>query len=176
MGRVHGDTSVVFCRGLLHQPATMPKLSVEDTSCNVKKLDLRAYGVDKPECYVIVKCGGKEVKTAKLPGLDPVFEETFDFEFEDPASTKFSGVFFMGTDGNEVQIGDEIDFLLTALVKGKPTYKAIIVPGGKVEMLATAVDFGKEAEEGSKDVDDLFDALDDDEGGMMMDDDDEDDE
>merc|ERR1712170_113378 len=138
-------TSVVFCRGLLHQPATMPKLSVEVTSCNVKKLDLKAYGVDKPECYVIVKCGGKEVKTVKLPGLDPVFEETFDFEFEDPASTKFSGVFFMGTAGN-------------------------------VEMLATAVDFGKEAEEGSKDVDDLFDALDDDEGGMMMDDDDEDDE
>ena len=111
---------------------------------------------------MVVKCGDKTVKTKKLPGLDPTFEEEFEFEFEDPEKTKFSGCFFMGTDNNEKQIGDEIDFLLTALVKGKPTYKAIIVPGGKVEMMATAVDFGKDVEEKGKDVDDLFDALGDD--------------
>eukprot|EP00192_Tetraselmis_astigmatica_P015285 CAMPEP_0117663896 /NCGR_PEP_ID=MMETSP0804-20121206/8878_1 /TAXON_ID=1074897 /ORGANISM="Tetraselmis astigmatica, Strain CCMP880" /LENGTH=154 /DNA_ID=CAMNT_0005470987 /DNA_START=174 /DNA_END=638 /DNA_ORIENTATION=+ len=151
----------------------MPKLTVEVTSANVKKLDLKAYGVDKVQCAVTLTCGGKTVKTKKLPGLDPVFEETFDFEFEDPENTKFSGAFFMGSDENEKQIGDEIDFLLTALVKGKPTYKALIVPGGKVEMLATAVDFGKEAGEAGEDVAGLLDALDDTEGGMMMMDSDE---
>ena len=126
----------------------------------------QAYGIDKVECRVKVKCGEKEVTTKKLPGLDPVFEEEFEFEFEDPEKTKFSGSFFMGSDDNEKQVGDEIDFLLTALVKGKPTYKAIIVPGGKVEMLATAVDFGKEAEVKGQDVDDLFDALGGDDGDM----------
>lgn len=125
-------------------------------------------------CRAVVKCGDREVSTKKLPGLDPVFEETFEFEFDDPATAKFSGSFFMGSDENEKQIGDEIDFLLTALVKGKPTYKALIVPGGKVEMLATAIDFGKEAESSGRDVDDLFDALGgDNEGGMMMESDDE---
>uniref|UniRef100_A0A061S172 C2 domain-containing protein n=1 Tax=Tetraselmis sp. GSL018 TaxID=582737 RepID=A0A061S172_9CHLO len=153
----------------------MPKLSVEVTSANVKKLDLKAYNVDKAACYVKLTCGDKEVRTKKLPGLDPVFEETFDFEFDDPATTKFAGCFFMGSDGNEVQVGDQIDFLLTALNKGKPTYKALIVPGGKVEMLATAVDFGKEADESGEDVAGLLDTLDDG-AGMMMDDDDEDDE
>jgi hypothetical protein len=130
--------------------------------------------VDKPECVVELKCADKTVRSKKLPGLDPVFEETHDFEFDDIATTKFTGKFFMGTDGNEKQIGDEIEFLLTTFVKGKPTYKALIVPGGKVEMLATAVDFGKEAEESGADVDDMLDAIDG--GGMMMSDDDEDEE
>mmetsp|Transcript_14207 Transcript_14207/g.36461 ORF Transcript_14207/g.36461 Transcript_14207/m.36461 type:complete len:156 (+) Transcript_14207:138-605(+) len=155
----------------------MPKLDVEVTSANVKKLDLKAYGVDKAICVVELKCGDKVVRSQKLPGLDPVFEETFNFEFDDIASTKFTGKFFMGSDGNEKQIGDEIEFLLNTFVLGKPTYKALIVPGGKVEMLATAVDFGKEPEEAGAAVDDMMKDLDAiDGGGMMMSDSDEDEE
>lgn len=135
----------------------------------------QAYGIDKAICHATITCGGKTVQTKKIAALDPVFEETFEFEFDDVEKTKFSGAFYMGSEGNEKRVGDEIEFLLTALVKGKPTYKALIVPGGKVDMLATALDFGKDADASGEDVAGLFDALDDDAGGMMMDDDEEED-
>jgi hypothetical protein len=36
------------------------------------------------------------------------------------------------------------EYLLNVLVINKPTYKGLIVPGGKVDMMFTAKGFGKE--------------------------------
>lgn len=80
----------------------------------------------------------------------------------------------MDEPGQQKQIGDEQTYLLNLLKKGKPTYKGLIVPGGKVDMLFTAYGFGKEEVE--EDDDGAFDMMGDDEGGMMMMDDDEDEE
>ena len=57
---------------------------------------------------------------------------------------------------------------LTVLTTGKPTFKAIIVPGGQVNMMFTAVGFGKE--DVPEEDDGLMDLLDGDMGGMIMDD------
>ncbi|WIA30259.1 hypothetical protein OEZ86_000349 [Tetradesmus obliquus] len=144
-------------------------LVIEVASCNVKKLDLKAYGVTKQRSYVVVKVGDKEEKTTVGLGLDPTWEETFEFTVTDEATTKCFVKFMMGAEGEEKQIGDECEYLLPALIINKPTYKGLIVPGGKVDMMFTAKGFGKEDVE----VDDsaLMDLLDG--GEMMMDDDDE---
>ena len=49
------------------------KLVVEVTSVNVKRIDLKAYGVNKARCQVLLKVGGVEKRTTILPGLDPVW-------------------------------------------------------------------------------------------------------
>lgn len=145
-------------------------LVVEVASCNVKKLDLKAYGVTKQRSYVVVKVGDQEKQTSVGLGLDPTWEETFEFTVADEATTKCFVKFMMGAEGEEKQIGDECEYLLNVLIIAKPTYKGLIVPGGKVDMMFTAKGFGKEDVE----VDDsaLFDLLDG--GEMVMDDDEED--
>lgn len=138
------------------------KLKVVVTACNVKKIDLKAYDIDKARCYVIVKVNDKEVKTTEKAGLDPEWEEEFEFDVNDPETDKCSAKFFMGSEGGK-QIGDEQFYILNLLIKGRPTYKALIVPGGKVDLMVTAVDFGSEKE---PEVDSSFmDALD---GDMDM--------
>lgn len=109
--------------------------------------------------------------------LDPKWEETFEFPIEDDKTAKCSATFFMNDKHREEgekwkpkQIGDTHDYLLTALVTGKPTFKAIIVPGGQVEMMFTAVGFGVE-DKPDTGADDFLAMMDDAEGGMMMDDD-----
>lgn len=52
----------------------------------------------------------------------------------------------------------------------KPTFKGLIVPGGQVDMMFTAVNFGKEDVEEDHTAS-LMGLLDEGEGGMMMDDD-----
>jgi hypothetical protein len=42
-----------------------------------------------------------------------------------------------------VQMGDTHSYPLNKLIKSKRTFKAIIVPGGKVDMFFNAVDFGE---------------------------------
>ena len=49
------------------------KLVVEVTSVNVKRIDLKAYGVEKARCQVLLKVGGVEKRTTIQPGLDPVW-------------------------------------------------------------------------------------------------------
>ena len=68
-----------------------------------------------------------------LPCVHPRWEETFEFPIVDEATTKCSAAFFM----DEKQIGDEQTYLLPVLIKGKPLFKAIIVPGGQVNMMFT---------------------------------------
>lgn len=43
-----------------------------------------------------------------------------------------------------VKMGDTHSYPLNKLIKMKPTFKAIIVPGGKVDMMFKATDFGDE--------------------------------
>jgi hypothetical protein len=143
------------------------------------------------------------------PGLDPTWEQTFEFAVADENSTKCFVKFLMGEEGAEQQIGDECkplvwqrlcfgrgpgpvvspaavllsimeatsavvmlvgakslkarepttihfvppapaavaaagEYLLNVLVANKPTYKGLIIPGGKVDMMFTARGFGKE--------------------------------
>lgn len=144
----------------------MSKKLVVLVSCvNVKKLDLKAYGVERQRCVTKVKVGDKEVETQIGIGLDPTWEETFTFDIEDENSTKCFASFSM--DGK--QIGDTQEYLINLLVKEKPTYKGLIVPGGKVDMMFTAQGFGKE--DAPTDNSAFLDMMDD--GGMMMSDDEE---
>eukprot|EP00235_Prasinoderma_singulare_P005234 CAMPEP_0119169830 /NCGR_PEP_ID=MMETSP1315-20130426/13149_1 /TAXON_ID=676789 /ORGANISM="Prasinoderma singularis, Strain RCC927" /LENGTH=171 /DNA_ID=CAMNT_0007163473 /DNA_START=15 /DNA_END=527 /DNA_ORIENTATION=+ len=144
--------------------------------CNVKKLDTKAYGIEKPDCTVVVGIEGTDLSftTQTQRGLDPQFEETATFEVKDVTKDRLFGKFFMNK--NTKQIGDEQFFNLDKLVTGKPTFKGIIVPGGKVDMMVTAVDFGVEDKE--TDLDEMgFMTLDDDaDGGMGFDTEDEDEE
>jgi len=43
-----------------------------------------------------------------------------------------------------VKMGDTHSYPLNKLIKMKPTFKAIIVPGGKVDMMFKSTDFGDE--------------------------------
>lgn len=132
----------------------------------------QAYGVTKQRSYVVVKVGDVEKQTTVGLGLDPTWEETFEFAVPDENTTKCFVKFLMGAEGEEQQIGDECEYLLNVLIVDKPTYKGLIVPGGKVDMMFTAKGFGKE----DVPVDDsaLMDLMDG--GEMMMDDDDEEDQ
>lgn len=42
------------------------------------------------------------------------------------------------------QLGDEQFYSLDKLLKGKATFKGLVVPGGKADMMFTAIDFGSE--------------------------------
>ena len=111
-------------------------------SINVKKIDLKFYGIKKANCTVVVGLDGEEMSTKTLPGLDPEFEENFFFKVSDPATQKLWAKVIM--DGQ--QIGDKQTYPLNKLVKNKDTFKGVIVPGGKADMLVKAIDFGEEQE------------------------------
>mmetsp|Transcript_23016 Transcript_23016/g.75016 ORF Transcript_23016/g.75016 Transcript_23016/m.75016 type:complete len:195 (+) Transcript_23016:22-606(+) len=151
--------------------------TVEVTSCNVKRIDMKIYNIGKPRCQTVLKVDGQSATTKLLPGLDPIFDETFTFTVPNKnnvSDVKFSGIFYMDEAPNTKQIGDEQFFLMDKFYIGKPTYKALIVPGGKVELMVTCLDFGKAEEE----VDDtsFMDSMDAaEEGGMCMDSDEDED-
>ena len=65
-------------------------------------------------------------------------EESFEFEIQDENDTQCSAIFYMGEEGSQKQIGDEQTYILNLLKTGKPVFKGLIVPGGKVDMLMTA--------------------------------------
>lgn len=148
-------------------------MRVEITSCNVKRIDLKAYGLNRPNCWVKINVGPHEARTETKFGLDPIWEDVYEFRFDtEPTETHFTSTFYMdeAQDGG-VQIGDTQRFLLEVLVKGKQMFKQLVVPGGGVNFMVTADNFGKE----DVPMGDTLGFLDDDEdGGMMMDDDDED--
>ena len=66
--------------------------------------------------------------------------------------------FFMGPEDSEgKQIGVDGVYVLSALKKGKRTFKGMPVIGGKIDLFLKAVDFGEEEESGSDS--DAFDML-----------------
>jgi hypothetical protein len=115
-------------------------LKIEATSCNIKKIDLKFYGIEKATCQVTLKCNGAEWKTSEERGLDPTWEQHVIFKINDPETDKISAVFHCAG----IQLGDEQFYALDKLLKGKQTFKGLVVPGGKADMLFTAVDFGSE--------------------------------
>eukprot|EP00793_Prasinoderma_coloniale_P006739 PRCOL_00001569-RA len=154
----------------------MPSLKVEIVMCNVKKIDTKAYGIEKPDCTCTVGIEGTEQSftTRTERGLDPQWEQTATFEVANPSKDRLWGKFFMNN--NTLQIGDQQFFNLDKLVTGKPTFKGIIVPGGKVDLMVTAVDFGTEDKETTLDDMNFMNLSDGEEGGMMMSDSDDDEE
>ena len=152
------------------------KLQVELAMCNVKKIDTKAYGIEKPDCTATVAIGDQSFTTRTERGLDPQWDQTVILGVTDPSKDRLSGKFFMNQ--GTKQIGDEQFFNLDKLVNGKSTFKGIIVPGGKVDMFVTALGWG--AEEKEENIEDMgfMNTLGDDdaEGGMMMSDSDEEDE
>lgn len=93
-------------------------------------------------CQVVLIVEGVEMRTKELFGLDPIWEEDFHFNVSDPATVKVEAKFMCAGQ----QLGDTQTYPLNTLIKGKPTFKGIFVPGGKVDMMFTATNFGDEAE------------------------------
>ena len=87
-----------------------------------------------------LKCNGAELKTSDERGLDPTWEQHVIFKINDPETDKISAVFHCAG----IQLGDEQFYALDKLLKGKQTFKGLVVPGGKADMLFTEVDFGSE--------------------------------
>jgi hypothetical protein len=120
--------------------------SVYITACNIKKLDVKFYNIERPRCWVTVSHGDKKYTTKVGIGLDPEWEEETFFEIADPETDKIGAEFFIKCEknGNEQMLGDAQSYALNKLLKGKQTYKGLVVPGGKADMMFTAVDFGDE--------------------------------
>ena len=120
--------------------------SVYITACNIKKLDTKFYNIERPRCWVTVSHGDKKYTTQVGIGLDPEWEEETFFEIADPETDKIGAEFFIKCEknGNEQMLGDAQSYALNKLLKGKQTYKGLVVPGGKADMMFTAMDFGDE--------------------------------
>lgn len=109
---------------------------------NVKKIDRDAYGITKNMSKVIVKCGDKTVESPEKKGLDGSWECDFEFTCEEDSVIKTQLVI------DDKPIGDEASHELKGLglIKGKRTYAKMLAPGGQVDFLIIAVDFGTEPE------------------------------
>jgi hypothetical protein len=120
--------------------------SVYITACNIKKLDTKFYNIERPRCWVTVSLGDVKYTTQVGIGLDPEWEEETFFEIADPETDKIGAEFFIKCEknGNEQMLGDAQSYALNKLLKGKQTYKGLVVPGGKADMMFTAMDFGDE--------------------------------
>ncbi len=117
---------------------------------------MKFYGIEKPRAWVTVTGPGDVKYTTKVGiGLDPEWEEETFFTIADPATEKIEAEFFIKCEKNgvEQQLGDKQSFALNKLLKDKATYKGLVVPGGKADMMFTAIDFGDEE---AADEDDAF--------------------
>lgn len=120
------------------------------TACNIKKLDTKFYNIERPRCWVTVSFGETKYTTQVGVGLDPEWEETTEFTINNAEEDKIEAIFYVKCEknGNEQQLGDKQSYALNKLIKNKQTYKGLVVPGGKADMMFTALDFGNdEAEE-----------------------------
>jgi hypothetical protein len=107
---------------------------------------VKFYNIERPRCWVTVSHGDVKYTTKVGIGLDPEWEEETFFEIADPETDKIGAEFFIKCEknGNEQMLGDAQSYALNKLLKGKQTYKGLVVPGGKADMMFTAVDFGDE--------------------------------
>eukprot|EP00008_Paramoeba_atlantica_P008287 CAMPEP_0201480280 /NCGR_PEP_ID=MMETSP0151_2-20130828/4785_1 /ASSEMBLY_ACC=CAM_ASM_000257 /TAXON_ID=200890 /ORGANISM="Paramoeba atlantica, Strain 621/1 / CCAP 1560/9" /LENGTH=133 /DNA_ID=CAMNT_0047862081 /DNA_START=44 /DNA_END=442 /DNA_ORIENTATION=+ len=127
-------------------------LEVEVVQGNAKRVDPDTLKNEKcGPSWVKMTLGDQEKKTEEKPGLDPVWETTYNFTVNDPDTDRLVVQFYLG----ELQIGLDGVFVLDSLKKKVSTYKALAFPGGKIDFNLRAVDFGKEAqEEGEEEGDD----------------------
>jgi len=117
------------------------ELKIAVVACNIKKLDLKFYGIERATCKVVLKYKDLVYESQELPGLDPTWDEEFIFCVDEPESDKISAVFYV----KDQLLGDEQHYALNKLIKGKATFKGLIVPGGKADFMFTAVNFGDDA-------------------------------
>lgn len=136
-------------------PAPAPLLRVYITACNIKKLDLKFYGIEKCRCWVTVTLGEQTYSTQIGIGLDPEWEEETFMTIGDIENDKVEAVFYVKDATTEVvqQLGDKQYFGVSKLLKGKATFKGLVVPGGKADMMFTAMNFGNDE---PPDEDDAF--------------------
>merc|ERR1711941_150870 len=122
----------------------MPKLEIIVSGGNFKRMDTKAYNITKKEAWVKLQVAGQEVTTTRVncPMLDPVFDETFVLDINDPATDKVTVTFYLAD-------------TLSGLTKNRGTYKGMAIVGGKLDMTFRALDFGKE-EEAQEEEDDGF--------------------
>merc|ERR1711977_634714 len=115
----------------------MPKLEIIVSGGNFKRMDTKAYNITKKEAWVKLQVAGQEVTTTRVncPMLDPVFDETFVLDVNDPATDKVTVTFYLA----DTLIGQPADYIV----------------GGKLDMTFRALDFGKE-EEAQEEEDDGF--------------------
>eukprot|EP01115_Flamella_aegyptia_P009196 TRINITY_DN39139_c0_g1_i1.p1 TRINITY_DN39139_c0_g1~~TRINITY_DN39139_c0_g1_i1.p1 ORF type:complete len:137 (-),score=50.67 TRINITY_DN39139_c0_g1_i1:231-641(-) len=132
----------------------MPTIEITVTSANCKKLDCEAYGVTPHSlCHVVIGMNGKEFTTQKIKGkngVDPVWEEAFNFDVNDEEADKFYLTFFI----EDKQIGLKGEYGVSGLKKMNSKYRGHAVPGGKVDLMLKPIDFGIDEE--SEEEDDTF--------------------
>merc|ERR1712137_9487 len=129
----------------------MPQIEITATGANCKKLDMDAYGITDRAGWLRVEVGDQKFETKRVigaNGLDPIWEESFIFEVNDPQEDKFKTTLFFG----EVQIGLTAEYGFTGLFKNKLKYRGMAVPGGKVDLMLKPLDFGPEEEEEEDDM------------------------
>merc|ERR1711879_1028112 len=131
----------------------MPKLEIIVSGGNFKRMDTKAYNITKKEAWVKLQVAGQEVTTTRVncPMLDPVFDETFVLDINDPATDKATVTFYLA----DTLIGQPADYILSGLTKNRGTYKGMAIVGGNLDMTFRALDFGKE-EEAQEEEDDGF--------------------
>ena len=92
------------------RPSRLPPSlrSVHITACNIKKLDVKFFNIERCRCWVTVSHGDTSYTTKVGIGLDPEWEETTEFTIADPETDKVEAKFFVKCEknGNEQQLGD----------------------------------------------------------------------
>merc|ERR1712000_455579 len=88
----------------------MPKLEIIVSGGNFKRMDTKAYNITKKEAWVKLQVAGQEVTTTRVncPMLDPVFDETFVLDINDPATDKVTVTFYLA----DTLIGQPADYIL----------------------------------------------------------------
>eukprot|EP01023_Acetabularia_acetabulum_P038591 TRINITY_DN36993_c0_g1_i1.p1 TRINITY_DN36993_c0_g1~~TRINITY_DN36993_c0_g1_i1.p1 ORF type:complete len:129 (-),score=16.82 TRINITY_DN36993_c0_g1_i1:182-568(-) len=76
----------------------MPQLEITATGANCKKLDMTAYGITDRAGWARIELGDQKHETKRVigaNGLDPIWEEVFVFDLEDPQEDKFKVSYFL---------------------------------------------------------------------------------
>lgn len=71
------------------------ELKIEVNCCNVKKFDLKFYGIEKSRCKVVLKYKDYEYTSEEFAGLDLMWEEEFIFCVDDVENDKIFVVFYI---------------------------------------------------------------------------------
>jgi hypothetical protein len=100
------------------------------TACNIKKLDLKFYGIEKCRCWVTVTLGEQTYSTQIGIGLDPEWEEETFMTIGDIENDKVEAVFYVKDATTEVvqQLGDKQYFGVSKLLKGRGLHSFTFQP------------------------------------------------
>lgn len=130
------------CVALISDVIITNEAEVTVVAGNAKRMDPKAYGVVDRSAWVKMVVGNQEKLTTRVsaPTLDPIWEQTFEFDITDPEVDVLTTTFYFG----EVQIGIPSIYKLNELIQNKHTFKGMPVFGGKVDLTVKAIGFGLE--------------------------------